>query len=69
MFLYYIGRALQLAGMWVLLLAIVTAGSLGLIKGNLTVDGLAHDAAPTTTLSSQSSDGRATATNTLAVAS
>ena len=29
MFLYYIGRALQLAGMWVLLLAIVTAGPLG----------------------------------------
>ena len=29
MFLYYLGRTLQLAGMWVLLLAIVTAGPLG----------------------------------------
>ena len=29
MFVYYIGRALQLAGMWVLLVAIVTAGPLG----------------------------------------
>ena len=29
MFVYYIGRSLQLAGMWVLLVAIVTAGPLG----------------------------------------
>jgi hypothetical protein len=29
MFLYFVGRALQLAGMWVLLLAIITAGPLG----------------------------------------
>ena len=29
MFLYYIGRCLQLAGMWVLVVAIVTAGPLG----------------------------------------
>ena len=29
MFLYYVGRSLQLAGMWLLLFAIVEAGSLG----------------------------------------
>jgi hypothetical protein len=29
MFVYYIGRSLQLAGMWMLLIAIVTAGPLG----------------------------------------
>jgi len=29
MFVYYIGRSLQLAGMWVLLVAIVTAGPMG----------------------------------------
>jgi len=28
-FVYYIGRALQLAGMWILLVAIMTAGPLG----------------------------------------
>ena len=43
------------------------AGSLGLIKGTLTVDGMGHDATPTTTLSVTSSDGKATATNTLPV--
>ena len=43
------------------------AGSLGLIKGTLTVDGMGHDATPTTTLSVTSSDGNATATNTLPV--
>ena len=29
MFVYYIGRSLQLAGMWVLLVAIFTAGPMG----------------------------------------
>ena len=29
MFLYYIARSLQLAGMWLLLFAIIEAGSLG----------------------------------------
>lgn len=29
MFIYYVGRSLQLAGMWLLLVAIVTAGPLG----------------------------------------
>jgi hypothetical protein len=29
MFLYYVGRSLQLAGMWLLLVAVVTAGPLG----------------------------------------
>ncbi len=29
MFLYYVGRSLQLAGMWVLLVAIFMAGPLG----------------------------------------
>ena len=29
MFVYYIGRTLQLAGMWVLLIALFTAGPLG----------------------------------------
>jgi hypothetical protein len=28
-FLYYVGRSLQLAGMWLLLVALVTAGPLG----------------------------------------
>ena len=29
MFLYYVGRSCQLAGMWILLVAIFTAGPLG----------------------------------------
>jgi hypothetical protein len=29
MFLYYVGRSLQLAGMWLLLVAMVTAGPQG----------------------------------------
>lgn len=29
MFIYYVGRSLQLAGMWLLLVAIFTAGPLG----------------------------------------
>ena len=29
MFLYYIGRSMQLAGMWLLLVALFTAGPLG----------------------------------------
>jgi hypothetical protein len=29
MFVYYIGRSLQLAGMWILLVALFTAGPLG----------------------------------------
>jgi hypothetical protein len=29
MFIYYIGRSLQLAGMWLLLVAIFTAGPMG----------------------------------------
>ncbi|MGH9348837.1 MAG: hypothetical protein ACRD26_16390 [Vicinamibacterales bacterium] len=29
MFVYYVGRSLQLAGMWVLLVAIVEAGPMG----------------------------------------
>jgi hypothetical protein len=29
MFVYYIGRSLQLAGMWILLVAIFTAGNMG----------------------------------------
>ena len=29
MFVYYIGRSLQLAGMWILLVSLFTAGPLG----------------------------------------
>jgi hypothetical protein len=29
MFVYYIGRSLQLAGMWILLVALFTSGPLG----------------------------------------